>query len=262
MPRTPTGESVLSRAVRLLEAFGHDERVTVSELARRSSLPLPTASRMVAELSRLGLLDRDEDGGVRVGVRLWELASRGSSAQSLREAALPFMKDLHAAVGHHTQLAVLEADQVLVVERLTARRAVKHHTRVAGRLPVHASSAGLVLLAHAPRETQERVLGAPLARYTERTVTDARELRQVLADTRRQDLAVCEGHLNLEATSAAVPVRGPDRRVVAALSVIVPSGPLASAAVPALRAAASGIGRTLGSPRPQLPRAPGKPLIQ
>lgn len=253
MSRTPTGESVLSRAVRILDAFGYDDRLTVSQLARRSDLPLPTVSRLVAELRRLGLLQRDEDGAVRIGVRLWELASRSSTPQSLREAALPYMEDLHSAVGQHTQLAVLDGEEVLVVERLTARRAVKHHTRVGGRLPVHASSAGLVLLANAPRDLQERVLAAPLTRYTDHTVTDPQRLRRLLADARRRDLSVCEGHLNVEATSAAVPVRDRDRRVVAALSVIVPNGQEAASAVPALRAAAHGISRALGAPRPQPP---------
>ena len=42
------GESVLSRTVRILEAFSQDEpALTVSEIARRSDLDVATASRLV-----------------------------------------------------------------------------------------------------------------------------------------------------------------------------------------------------------------------
>ncbi|MEV7136001.1 helix-turn-helix domain-containing protein [Arthrobacter sp. NPDC093128] len=73
MPRTQGGESVLSRAVRIVEAFGPgDTSLTITEIARRSGLHIATASRLVEELSRFGWLQRDEDRRVRIGVRMWE----------------------------------------------------------------------------------------------------------------------------------------------------------------------------------------------
>jgi hypothetical protein len=68
MARSATGESVLSRAVRIFEAFTPDERVlSVSQIARRARLHLATASRLIAELESHGLLDREPDRRVRVG---------------------------------------------------------------------------------------------------------------------------------------------------------------------------------------------------
>src|SRR3984957_14448554 len=148
MARSATGESVLSRAVRIFEAFTPDERVlSVSQIARRARLHLATASRLIAELEAHGLLDREPDRRVRVGVRMWELALRASPTLGLRDASMPFMEDAHAVLGHHVQLGVLDGDQVLFVERLSAPGAVINYTRIAGRLPLHASSSGLVLLA-------------------------------------------------------------------------------------------------------------------
>ncbi|CAN7329075.1 helix-turn-helix domain-containing protein [Arthrobacter sp. LjRoot78] len=123
MPRTQRGESVLSRVVRIVEAFGPgDSALTITEIARRSGLHIATASRLVEELGSFGWLQRDEDRKVRIGVRMWELVSRASPTLSLREAAMPVMEDLHAIVGQHIQLGVMEGDEVLFVERLTARQ--------------------------------------------------------------------------------------------------------------------------------------------
>ncbi|WP_078600678.1 helix-turn-helix domain-containing protein [Streptomyces violens] len=144
MARSTSGESLLTRAVRIFDAFGPEApALTVTEIARRARLPRATAGRLVEELVRHGLLRRDGRRRIRIGVRFWELAQRASPTLTLREAAMPFMADLHAVVGHSTQLGVLDGAEVLFVERLTAPDAVVNITRIAGRLPLHASSTGL-----------------------------------------------------------------------------------------------------------------------
>ena len=132
---------MLSRVVRIFETFESDApALRVSDIARRAGLHVATASRLIDELVGHGWLRRDSDRKIRIGVRLWELASRASTTLGLREAAMPFMEDLHAVVGHHTQLGVLEDREVLFIERLSAPGAVINITRVAGRLPLHVSS--------------------------------------------------------------------------------------------------------------------------
>lgn len=240
-------ESVLGRIVRIVEVFGPDTpALSVSELARRADLHVATASRMVDHLVGYGWLRRDGDRKVCIGMRLWELASRASPALPLREAAMPYMEDLHAVVRQHTQLAVLDGDEVLFLERLSARNAVINLTRIAGRLPLHASSSGEVLLAYAPVELQERVLAGPLRAFTPDTVTDPRELRARLAGIRRDGFALCAGFFDERATGVAVPVRGPGGAVAAALGVVVPNDANARMQVPALRATALGISRAMG----------------
>ena len=246
MVRAATGESVLSRAVRIFEAFSPvDTVLKVSEISRRSGLHLATTSRLIAELVDHGLLERGPDREVRMGRRMWELGLRASPTLSLRDAAMPYLEDLHAVVGHHVQLGVLDGDDVLFVERLSARDAVVNFSRIAGRLPVHISSSGLVLLAHGSDDLQERVLGNPLERYTDRTITSHAALRATLAQVRRQGFALLPGHVHPDAAGVAVPVRNGLQEVVAALSVIVPNDGRAMAQVPALMAAARGITRAL-----------------
>lgn len=246
MARSQSGESVLTRAVRIFEAFTPaDPELSVSVIARRAGLHVATASRLIAALVEHGLLARQPDGRVRIGVRLWELALRASPALSLREAAMPFLEDLHAIVGHDVQLGVLDGEEVIFVERLSAPGAAINFTRVAGRLPLHASSSGLVLLAHGPRELQERQLAGSLCSYTPATITEASRLRCALADVRRQGFALLAGHVHEDATGIAVPVRDRRDEVVAAVSAVVPNDGQGHTLVPALRAAARGIHRSL-----------------
>jgi DNA-binding IclR family transcriptional regulator len=248
--RIATGESSLARAIRIIAAFTPDDpSLRISEIARRTGLHVATTSRLVAELTAHGLLERGPDREVRVGVRLWELAARASPTRSLREAALPYLEDVHAVVGHHAQLGVLDGEDVLFIERLSARDAVINYSRIAGRLPLHISSSGHVLLAHGPPELQESILGRPLQRYTPGTITSPDALRAALAVTRRRGYAMVEGHVHEDAAGLAVPVRGALGEVVAALSVIVPNDGHAQNNVPILLAAARGISRSLTGAR-------------
>ncbi|MGH3517424.1 MAG: IclR family transcriptional regulator [Haloechinothrix sp.] len=254
MAKSSAGQSVLTRVMRVLEAFEKETHVlTASQIARRADLSVPTAHRLVAELVKLGLLERDSDHRVRVGVRLWEIAARAPRALGLREAAMPFMEDLHAATRQHTQLGVLAGKEVLFIERLSARNAVINVTEIGGRLPVHASSGGLVLLAHSDRVLQEEVMESPLRRYTRNTPTNPRRLRELLAAIRAHGYVICDGFIHPDAMGIAVPVHGADNSVVAALAVVVPSKdsqPMMH--VPALIAAARGITRAMGAtPQPR-----------
>lgn len=254
MPRTPHRESVLSRAARILEAFSQEQPVlTVSEIARRTGLHVATASRLVGELVAHGFLSRDDGGGVRIGVRLWELVTRASPTLSLRDAAMPFMEGVHDVVGHHVQLGVLDGEDVLFLERLSAPGAVVNYTRIAGRLPLHASSSGLVLLADGPADLKERILAERLTAYTPRTPATTGRLRAALAEVRQQGYAYCPGYVHDEALGIAAPIRDHAGAVVAALAVIVPNEAGARAIVPVVRTAARGISRALEGKRAASP---------
>ncbi|HEV7212657.1 MAG TPA: IclR family transcriptional regulator [Blastococcus sp.] len=231
----------------VLGAFTRDRPgLTLSDISRAVDVPLSTAHRLVAELCAWGGLERDADGRYRVGLRIWELGALAPRGLGLREAALPFMEDLYEVTHENVQLAVRDDDEVVFVERFAGRDAVAVLTRVGGRFALAPTGVGLVLLAHAPLEVQERVLAGPQQRYTPFTITDPRQLRRALAEVRRTGVAVSDRQVTVDAVSVAAPieVRG---TVVAALSVVVRgSSPAAVRTMtPGVRAAARGISRTL-----------------
>ncbi|KUJ49545.1 IclR family transcriptional regulator [Verrucosispora sp. FIM060022] len=221
--------------------------LTLTELARRAGLPLPTAHRRAAELVAWGALERGDDGRYRIGLRLWEVGSLAPRGLGLRELALPIMEDLYEVTHENVQLAVRQGLELVFIERIAGRHAVPVLTRVGGRFALHATGVGLVLLAYAPAEVQEQVLAAPLERYTELTITDPRRLRRCLAEVRRVGYAVSDRQVTMDALSVAAPIRGSDG-VVAAISLVVAhdrADPLALA--PLVQAAGRVLSRALGT---------------
>jgi len=210
--------------MQLLGAFDVDAVfLSISQLSRRSGLPLATTHRLVAELEDFGLLERQPDKTYRLGVRLWELACRTPGALGLREIAMVHLQAVQSRVRQHTQLGILEGNEVLFLERLSARDAVVNVTLVGGRLPLHASSSGLVLLAHAPQAYQEDIVRNELFQYTDHTIRDPEDLRRRLHEIRRSGHVVASGYIHPDARGIAVPVFGVNDAVVAGVSVVVPN---------------------------------------
>lgn len=247
VPPVHEPRSVVSRAFAVLEAFTPQcTSLSLSEISRRARTPLTTTHRLVHELEEWGALEREEAGTYRIGIRLWEVASLASRAVGLREAALPFLEDLYEVTHENVQVAVRDGSDALFVERIAGRHAVNVRTRVGGRFPLHASGAGLVLLAFAPAEVQAQVLAAPLARFTAKTIVDPNRLRRALAEVRRSGLAVSDGQVTLDSLSIAAPVFDGKGEVTAAVSIVVATARCdPSALAPLVRAASLGISRAL-----------------
>ncbi|MEU0598118.1 IclR family transcriptional regulator [Streptomyces sp. NPDC006393] len=242
---------VLGRALRILGAFSAScPEMTLSALARRSGLPVSTVHRMLGDLIAWGALERGDDGCYRVGLRLWEVASLAPRGQGLRERALPFLEDLSQITRENVQLAVREGTEVVYVERIAGSGAVPVLSRAGGRFALTATGVGLVLLAHAPVDVQETVLGGPFERYTERTLTDPREVRSVLAAVRANGYAVSDRQVTMDALSVAAPVYGGSGQVAAAVSLVVRHGSASPHALARLvLTSARAISRAVAAPR-------------
>ena len=243
------GLGVAGRALALLDAFSPETpRLTLTEIAQHSGTPLTTAHRLVAELTAWGALVRRPDGRYEVGRKLWDLGLLAPVQTELRQVATPFLLDVHTATRDTVHLAVRDGLSALYVERISGRESVPVVSQVGSRLPLHATGVGKVLLAAAPDDVLEQMLGA-LTRPTRHTVAEPGRLRREIAEVRRRGFARTAEEMSLGAASVAVPVtveRAGTPLVAAALGIVVPSGRRDPARlVPALQVAARGIGREL-----------------
>jgi DNA-binding IclR family transcriptional regulator len=258
--RPAHGEPVLDRAFRMLGSFGPAHRsLSLTSLSARAGLPKPSALRIARKLVEWGALERTGDGRYVIGVRLLEVASLAPRGHGLRATALPYLEDLHQATGQHVLLAVRDGLQAILVERLSAHGAGQVLYRVGGRMPLHSTGVGLVLLAHAPAPVQDEVLAGDLTLEPEHTPLSGRDLRAQLAAIRRDGVAVASRHHPAAMTSVACPITDQRHGTVAALSVVTRSERLEPAAVrPAVVAVARAISRAVSAapgPRPERYRA-------
>lgn len=264
MANSSSGESVVERVITVLNAFDRNTpRMTMSALARATGLPASTVHRLATELCDVGFLERDDDGRVGIGARMWEIASRSNPLEQFRRRGTPVLEGIQEAVRQDVSLSVpaFENFTVLYVERLDKHGTVKNLAEVAGRLAMHSTSAGLAMLAHAPQHIQEAFLTGQIPKTSPRTETNPARLRAQLAEIRERGFARLAGDLVAENVGYSVPVRGTVNQVIGAITVVTSqSEDHHQLIIPVLAAAGRSLSRLMGSEhRPYSARRWSKP---
>lgn len=201
---------------------GNRSRQALSDISRNSGLPIATCYRIVQRLVEWGALERDGENRYRIGLRLWEVASRAPRSVGLQRLARPYLLDLYETTGYASHLAIREGTELVSIERFQNPRRTMRRPVIGGRYDMHITAIGQVLLAYAPRDVQQAVLSSDLVAFTPNTYTDRVVLDRVLADIRRVGFAVSDRQVDLVNTSVAAPVRGADGSVIASLSLAFP----------------------------------------
>lgn len=245
---TKSGVTVTSRVLALLSAFDTDHRsMTLSEMARRADMSLPTAHRLTAELVSGGLLMKRASGQYVVGRRLWDLGLLAPLQTGLRQVAAPFLQDIYGATLATVHLAVRDGSEVLYLDRISGHASVPVVSQVGSRLPLHATGVGKVLLAYAPESVQVEVLNS-LVRVTPYTLTQPNRIAEEMRRVHREGFATTSEEMSLGACSVAVPIFRSDGAMLASVGIVVPSLKRDRARlISALQVAARGIGRSASS---------------
>lgn len=247
MPRTNAGPgvTVTSRVLSILGSFDAGHRsLTLTEIAERAELTLPTAHRLVGELAAWGALRRASHGRYVIGRRLWDLGLLAPVQTDLRDVAAPFLQDLYGATLATVHLAVRDGTVALYLERVSGNASVPVVSKVGSRLPLHSTGVGKVLLAYAPAAVREEILAAPLQRFTPYTIIQPSRLARQLQRVRQDGYATTTEEMTLGACSIAIPVRVTGH-TVASLGIVVPDLRSRKRLVPAMQVAAQGITRRL-----------------
>ncbi|MFC4856026.1 IclR family transcriptional regulator [Actinophytocola glycyrrhizae] len=245
MTRNSRTGNMLDKAVAVLDVYRPDGgSFRLTELAARAGLTKTTAFRVVGDLVRLGLLEREGER-YRLGGALFELGSLVPRRHDLREVALPFLQDLFESTRQTVHFGIRDDRHVMYVERIHGHDAVPLPSRIGGRLPLTCTAIGKALLAFSGPGLTDAILADPLPRLTYFSITDPLRLRTALEQTHVAGLAYEEQEAVLGVSCIAAPVFS-GAEVVAALSVAVPREQFRPAHLaPAVRTAALGLSRTL-----------------
>ena len=145
-PKSPI--QVIERMMKLLATLEqHPEPLGLKQIAQYTGLHPSTAHRILAAMAADRLVDRVEPGSYRLGMRLLELGVLVRSRISVRELALPMMRELHAQTGETVSFSVRHDDEIVYVERTSSGRSAMRIVHMIGaRAPLHVTAAGKLFL--------------------------------------------------------------------------------------------------------------------
>ena len=213
----------IERAVAVLNALT-DGPIGVTEVAERASLPKSTAARLLGSLAHEGVVEQvPGETRYRLGPLIVTLAAAVRPTRTLVALARPHLAALASAAGEAAGLSVPDGDLAHYVDQVDSPHPVGVRDWTGTRLPMHAVSSGLVMLAHMVPAESERFLARPLERFTERTVIDPTALRDRIRRVQLDGFAWTREEYAEGITSVAAAVADADGEVVAAVHVHGPS---------------------------------------
>lgn len=194
-----SGVAVLDRAFALLAAFGStDDRLTLTELSKRTGLYKSTVLRLLAALEHGGFIRKLPDGQYSIGPQPLRLASIYQRSFQVGHVVEPLLKQLSAASGETASYYVRHEDKRIALFRVEPSRAVRAAVQVGQEYAITQGASGKVLLA----------FSTP---------------RSVAYDQIRDQLwAVSYGERDPETASVAAPVFGVTGELQGALTLSAP----------------------------------------
>lgn len=213
---------VLTKAVRVMDCFTVDTPVLhVSQVRQRTGLPTTTCARILRSLVAENLLERDGDT-YRAGLRVTAWAASASAGSELIALAGPMLAALRDETEETAGLQVRNGGHRITVAIEESTRPIIYRGRIGEVMTMHTGASGKVMMAFDP-EAWEAATQAGFTRYTERTVTDPAGLRDQLETVRAAGVAVSRDERELGLSSVAAPVFGSGGRLVATVSLGLPS---------------------------------------
>ena len=240
---------VIERMTHLLDALASSPAPAgLKYLAQFAALHPSTAHRILSAMVKDRLVERVEQSGYRLGMRLIELGNLAKSRLSVREHALPFMRELHAATGEAVNLSVRREDEIVYIERSSSGRAMMRVVNViGGRAPLHITAGGKLFLledgAAGLREYDNRKM---LLRHTHKNLTHQGALEKDLDKVRRQGYALDHEEAELGVRCIGAGIRDDAGALVAGLSVSAPAERMKTSWSHLVKETAEKISRSIG----------------
>lgn len=221
--RSPDYVQSLDRGLAVIRAFDATHAaMTLSEVAARSGLSRAVARRLLMTLEFLGYVRR-QGRQFSLAPRILELGFSYLSSLTVATLAQPIMEEVAHAIDESCSLAVLDAYDIVYVQRVPVRKVMTITLGIGARLPAFCTSMGRMLLAGLGDEALDRWLrGLKPQAWTRRTLADKAEIRAVIERARALGYAYVEQELQEGLCSLAVPVRDARGQTVAALNAGMP----------------------------------------
>ena len=213
----------LSKGLAILEYLarkGGPGRLSV--IAEELALPKSGVHRILRSLCALGYVAHDQDTRqYRATLKTWELGAVILSSHPARQAAAPYMQELHRSTQETVNLLVLDGDDILFLEKLLSPRPLRFTTQPGTRVPAPLTASGLAMLAFEPdaRMLVERVISTqPRARDL-----DVEQIMNEISEARVRGYAISYSRATPGVMGVSAPIMGANNRAVAAIAV---SGPV------------------------------------
>ena len=229
-PRTTAPRSVI-RIIQILEYLASaTDGYSLTALSEKLQTPKSSLLNLLRGLVAANYVIYS-DTIYRLGPESYRLATTISGRRQFLPMARPILQRLAEQSGETTLIAALTPDRhaIVYIDKVESQDPFRFAVAIGEPRPLHCTAGGRAILAFQPAAWLSRFLrDIKLTGLTERTVTDKRELRRILDETRAQGYAITCGETNHTVMGFAAPIFDETGTAIAALVIVCQIARLAS----------------------------------
>jgi len=218
--------SSLLKAIAVLNTFSPDQpELKIADISLRLGIPVPTSYRILATLTKAGLLEKKSDKSTYViGRTLYTVGSLYLITTDLFQAAAPVLQAINSITDEATNVCILDDNGYIIrLLREESKHALRHVVHVGSASPAYANAAGKALLSVLIDEEIDRLYPEEkLKQLTSKTVPTKTELKRELQQVRENDYAFISEQAYVGVDAFASLIRNASGSVIAAATIAVP----------------------------------------
>ncbi|RSK49214.1 IclR family transcriptional regulator [Bacillus canaveralius] len=155
----------VERALMILECFSLEKpQQTLGELAVQTKLSKSTVYRLLSTLAKCGYIKQDNlTQKYSLGFKLFNLGAVIAGNISLRDTALPFMRDLCDQISETIDLNIIEDGQRVCIEMVESSEQIRNIVKVGQRNALWIGASGKVMLANLDESERHRILSEAMS---------------------------------------------------------------------------------------------------
>lgn len=216
----------IDRAVRLLEILSSSPQGrSLAQLANDLSVPKSTLFRILFTLQEHAIVIEDRERKLfGLGMKLLDWGHAALSRIDLKTIAHPHLLKLAHETRESFYLAILDNDEVVLIDHVDTPEVWKMVTRLGHRSPVHCTATGLILIAELEDKEIKRIIDHNgMKKFTDTTLTTWSKLKKRVNEVKRDGFSVVDGEYKPDLCAIAVPVRDHSGAIVSSLMTAIPS---------------------------------------
>jgi len=216
----------LLRAISVIKSFTPGElELGPVAIAHKLGIPLTTAHRMLATLTKGGLLEQNtKNGKYRIGPGLYMQGSLYLSTTDISKAAEPVTELLNELTGEAIKISVFDRGNVIVIKKEESKYDFRYQHAVGSILPAYASGMGKAFLSELSEMELESLYPSEILKpLTSKTIATKTELKEELRQIRSTGFSVDREGNTEGLCGVGCVIRDATGKVVAAMSIGVPS---------------------------------------
>ncbi|MEM1506208.1 IclR family transcriptional regulator [Domibacillus sp. 8LH] len=243
----------VERALKILDLFDErDRELTITEISKRMNLHKSTVHSLLKTLQVQRYIKQDDETGkYSLGLKLFERGSLVIGHLDVRNVARKHLEELSEATNLAVHLVVLDGQEGVYIDKVEGSGVTVLYSKVGRRVPLHTSAVGKTLVATKSDEELNQLLeGYKYTTPTEKSIRSKEEFLSVIEQARIAGYSVDNEENEPGIFCMAVPVKDYSGKVIAAISMSMPSSKMKEEVqrryVEMLKGCASKISQALG----------------